>query len=178
MCFIVLIVNTPTQYRLIIITVTSDYDGKGYKCNINKQILKDTFHKLTKLKRQMKKIIFIFFIALTSHINAQNETIFFRAFEKADATTLNNYMANSVEFCLLDDQNLVKGNAVPAKIQSFISTYNIQRVEIMHNGTSKDKSSQYFVAKAISTKGDFRVFVYAKGSLGPNSVKEIRIDKF
>jgi hypothetical protein len=51
-------------------------------------------------------------------------------------------------------------------------------MEAMHNGTSKDKTTQYKVVKMVSAQGTYRIFIYSEGEIRPQSVKEIRIDKF
>jgi len=88
------------------------------------------------------------------------------------------YMEDNIDFCLFEDQQIMSKKAALSKFKSFLNNHKILSVEVIHKGTSKDKSSQYKVAKLTTSTDTFRVFVYASGEIGAKTVKEIRIDKF
>lgn len=118
------------------------------------------------------------FLILPFVINAQQETAFFNAFKKQDVVTMESFMMDRLEFCILDDQKMLSKNKVLAKMTEFFTAQKISDVQIIHNGSSKDNSSQYHVAKVTTDKSVYRLFVYSSGKLQANSIKEIRLDKF
>lgn len=63
-------------------------------------------------------------------------------------------------------------------MKKFISAEDIKSVEEIHQGTSKQKSSGYKVAKLTTSKGVYRLFVYSENSGKSLRVKEVRVDKF
>jgi hypothetical protein len=127
----------------------------------------------------VKKLIVLFFSFLsTLAIGQQNETAFFNALKTSDITTMDAYLQPNIDFCIFEDQQVLPKKDALAKLRNFLSTHKIVNVEVIHKGVSKDKTSQYKVAKVTTSKETFRVFVYGTGEIKANSVKEIRIDKF
>jgi UDP-2,3-diacylglucosamine pyrophosphatase LpxH len=109
---------------------------------------------------------------------SQSEAEFFKAFKNADIQAMDPYMVENVDFCIFEDQQLLAKKVALTKLKTFLSTYKISAVDVIHQGTSKDKKTQYKVAKVTTNKETFRVFVYVVGDFKTGSVKEIRIDKF
>ena len=87
-------------------------------------------------------------------------------------------MEDNIDFCLFEDQQIMSKKSALNKFKSFLNSHKVTGIEVMHKGTSKDKSSQYKVAKLITTTDTFRIFVYSSGEIGSKTIKEIRIDKF
>ncbi len=112
------------------------------------------------------------------HMFGQGETAFFNAIKKNDMATVSNYMQNQLDFCIFDNQEYLSKNDATSKLNQFLGKYKIQSVEVIHQGASKGKTSQFKVAKLTTSTETFRVFVYTTGNFGSQSVKEIRIDKF
>jgi hypothetical protein len=127
---------------------------------------------------EMKNVLILFFLLLGSQVFAQNEAGFFSAFKNGDITTMETYLEDNIDFCLFEDQQILNKKVAMTKLKSFLSSHKVNSVEVIHKGTSKDKSSQYKVAKVTTAKDVFRVFVYTSGEIGAKTVKEIRIDKF
>jgi hypothetical protein len=126
----------------------------------------------------MKNIVVLFFLVMTSGLNAQNEASFFAALKNNDTSIMDTYLEDNIDFCLFEDQQIMSKSAALTKLKSFLTNHKISAVEVIHKGSSKDKSSRYKVAKLTTNKDTFRVFVYASGEIGAKTVKEIRIDKF
>ncbi|MBK8347525.1 MAG: DUF4783 domain-containing protein [Saprospiraceae bacterium] len=126
----------------------------------------------------MKNFLIICLLALSSQVFSQNETAFFSAFKAADATAMESYLEDNIDFCLFEDQQIMNKKAALTKLKAFLATNKILSVEVIHKGASKDRTSQYKVAKMTTSKDTFRVFVYASGEIGAKTIKEIRIDKF
>lgn len=126
----------------------------------------------------MKNLIFVLFLMSSGSIFSQSDASFFTALKNSDIATLDSYLEDNIDFCLFEDQQIMSKSAALNKLKAFLSNHKISAVEVIHKGSSKDKSSRYKVAKITTSKDTFRVFVYASGEIGAKTVKEIRIDKF
>ena len=100
------------------------------------------------------------------------------ALKNNDTDLLETYLEYNIDFCLFEDQQILSKKVAMSKLKIFLDNHKIISVDVIHKGTSKDKTSQYKVAKITTSKDTFRVFVFASGEIGLKSVKEIRIDKF
>ena len=132
----------------------------------------------TNQQQSVKHIIFILILFISSHISGQNESTFFNALKTGDIVTMDSFMEDNIDFCLFEDQQIMSKKSALNKFKSFLNSHKVTGIEVMHKGTSKDKSSQYKVAKLITTTDTFRIFVYSSGEIGSKTIKEIRIDKF
>lgn len=126
----------------------------------------------------MKNLIFVLFLMSSGSIFSQSDASFFTALKNSDIATLESYLEDNIDFCLFEDQQIMSKSAALNKLKAFLSNHKISSVEVIHKGSSKDKSSRYKVAKITTSRDTFRVFVYASGEIGAKTVKEIRIDKF
>jgi hypothetical protein len=126
----------------------------------------------------MKNLIFVLFLMSSGSIFSQSDASFFTALKNSDIATLDSYLEDNIDFCLFEDQQIMSKSAALNKLKAFLSNHKISAVEVIHKGSSKDKSSRYKVAKITTSRDTFRVFVYASGEIGAKTVKEIRIDKF
>jgi len=132
----------------------------------------------TNHKQNVKHIIYFVLLFISSLTFGQTEANFFSALKSGDTASMEPYMEDNIDFCLFEDQQIMSKKAALSKFKSFLNNHKILSVEVIHKGTSKDKSSQYKVAKLTTSTDTFRVFVYASGEIGAKTVKEIRIDKF
>jgi len=124
------------------------------------------------------KYLLLLFVFITPNLNAQTEDAFFNAIKNGDISILDSYLKDQIDFCLFEDQQVMNKRAALTKLKTFIDSNKASGIEIMHKGTSKDKSTNYKVARLNTATGNYRVFVYTVGNLGVNTVKEIRIDRF
>ena len=109
----------------------------------------------------------------------QSENNFFNALKNNDTASLEVYLQDQIDLCIIDNQQILNKSTAINKLSTFLSSHKITAIEVLHKGNSKDKSSQYKVAKLTTAGGPFRVFVYSTSQeMGPKTVKEIRIDKF
>jgi hypothetical protein len=126
----------------------------------------------------MKNIVVLFFLVMTVGLSAQSEASFFAALKNNDTNVMDTYLEDHIDFCLFEDQQILKKSEALSKLKTFLRNHKISSVEVIHKGSSKDKSSRYKVAKITTNKDTFRLFVYASGEIGAKTIKEIRIDKF
>jgi hypothetical protein len=126
----------------------------------------------------VKQFIIILFSLFSIHLSAQSEAGFFNAMKNLDVAEMNNYLEDKIDFCIFEDQQIMNKKDALLKLKNFLASNKIIDIEVMHKGASKDKSSQYKVAKITTQKETFRVFVYTSGGISTKTIKEIRIDKF
>ena len=126
----------------------------------------------------MKQLFYIFITIFSVQIYGQNDNNFFTALKNNNIDILETYLEDNIDFCLFEDQQILGKKIAMKKLNIFLNNHKILSVDVIHKGTSKDKTSQYKVAKLTTSKETFRVFVFAAGEIGAKSVKEIRIDKF
>jgi hypothetical protein len=122
-----------------------------------------------------------FILLITFHsfsLTAQTDDAFFNALRNSDYNTLESFLQDNLDFCLFEDQQIMNKKAALTKLRSFIDANRPTGIELMHKGTSKDKSTNYKVARLNTSSGNYRVFIYSVGPLGPKSIKEVRIDRF
>ncbi|MBK8056234.1 MAG: DUF4783 domain-containing protein [Saprospiraceae bacterium] len=126
----------------------------------------------------MKHIFFMLFITSHFYLVGQNESSFINALKNAETTSMEVYLEDKIDFCIFEDQQILPKRSAMLKLKDFLNSNKITNAEVIHKGTSKDKSSQYKVVKITTAKETFRMFVYASGEIGAKTIKEIRIDKF
>jgi hypothetical protein len=126
----------------------------------------------------VKQIFLVCIFTISTQAYGQNETAFFNALKNVETATIESYLEDNIDFCLFEDQQIMSKKVALAKLKSFLNNQKILSVEVIHQGTSKDKSSQYKVAKITTSRDVFRLFVYASGQIGPKTIKELRVDKF
>jgi len=125
-----------------------------------------------------KQFLTIFFLGFAYVVSAQNENTFFTALKNSDTASMEIFMEDNLDFCLFEDQQILTKKVALGKLKEFLQTHKVTAVEVIHKGTSKDKSSQYKVVKLVTPRETFRMFVYSSGEIGARTIKEIRIDKF
>lgn len=126
----------------------------------------------------MKQLLLVLMVTGSAQLFGQNASNFFNAPKNNDTDLLETYLEDDIDFCLFEDQQILSKKVAMSKLKIFLDNHKIISVDVIHKGTSKDKTSQYKVAKITTSKDTFRVFVFASGEIGLKSVKEIRIDKF
>jgi hypothetical protein len=126
----------------------------------------------------VKKYLILTLISISSFLSAQSESAFLASFKAGDTQALETYLTDNIDFCLFEDQQILAKKVAMTKLKTFLSGHKVSSIEVIHKGTSKDKTSQYKVAKVVTSKETFRLFVYGTGDFKAGTVKEIRIDKF
>lgn len=126
----------------------------------------------------MHKYLIGLFLLITVQMQGQGDTAFFNAIKNNDMATVGNYFQDQIDFCIFDNQEFISKKEALTKLNQFISKHKTQSIEVIHQGTSKGKTTQFKVAKLITDKETYRIFVYTTSDFGNKSVKEIRIDKF
>ena len=132
------------------------------------------------MKKHSTRIVCSMVMLIVSHfyLTGQNETSFVNSLKNNETTAMEVYLEDKIDFCIFEDQQIMLKKAAMLKLKDFLNSYKIVNAEIIHKGTSKDKSSQYKVVKITTNKETFRMFIYASGEIGAKTIKEIRIDKF
>jgi hypothetical protein len=111
-------------------------------------------------------------------LSAQHEQKFFNGLKNMDMMVVEFYLSDKTDITIIDDQQILSRKPAVSLLKNFLDLHKPQSWELMHTGSSKDKTSQYKVVKLYTIQGTFRVFVYTNGPLTTSSIKEIRIDEF
>ena len=111
-------------------------------------------------------------------VSGQSSNELINSIKSVNMPAVETYLQDKIEFCIQEDQQILPRGVASKKFKAFLDEHKPVSLDIIHEGSSKDKSTQYKVAKLVSAKGTFRIFIYSTGEIRQNSVKEIRIDKF
>ncbi len=123
-------------------------------------------------------ILVLLFTSFISQLRAQSPNEFFKAVGSSNLVLIESYLYDEVDLCIKDDQQLNNKGKAFARLKTFLASHIVEKVEPMHNGASKGKSSEYKVAKLTTKNGIYRLFVYSENTRGKTLVKEVRIEKF
>ncbi len=122
----------------------------------------------------MKSLFFALFATVS--FGQTTSTALTKAIAAGDVSTISSYMDETVEVCLLNiDDFLAKEKAIEA-MNSFYATHSPKSFNIIHQGESKGKGSQYFIGN-LKTDGDsFRVFIALENTGGKELIQQIRFE--
>jgi len=123
----------------------------------------------------MKSILLALFTVVSISSYAQSEVNFLNALGESNVSKLSSYLADNVNLCINDSQEMVPKSEVIKKVQSTLIDQGIENFKLLHQGKSNDKSSSYRVARIKTKSSMFRVFAYSEGDK-EGKVIEVRID--
>ena len=121
-------------------------------------------------------ILFLFIVQ--GGLISQNEKAFTQAVTASDVASLSDMFGRSVDFTILDNQEILSGKAAAQKLISFLENKQLRQIKVIHEGKSKHKTSQYKVFKVITAQETYRLFVYASSENNERTIEEIRLDRF
>jgi hypothetical protein len=121
-------------------------------------------------------ILFLFIVQ--GGLISQNEKAFTQAVTASDVASLSDMFGRSVDFTILDNQEILSGKAAAQKLISFLENKQLRQIKVIHEGKSKHKTSQYKVFKVITAQETYRLFVYASSENNEGTIEEIRLDRF
>ncbi len=126
----------------------------------------------------MKQLFIILATLMSGFVFSQGETAFFNALKSSDQSSIESYLSNRIELCIFENQQMLPRKTASQKISDFLKSNKVSQIDIIHQGTSKDKTSNFKVAKLSTSQGDYRLFVYYSGNIANSTIKEVRIDRF
>lgn len=98
-------------------------------------------------------------------------------FRQGNARVLSNYLANSIDLSILNnDKTLSKTQAI-SELESFFNTNKPKSFNQVHQGNSKGRDSYYCIGELETSNAKYRVYVYFKSTGATSQVQEIRMDK-
>ncbi len=112
-------------------------------------------------------------LMLQVSLQAQSDRVF-DLLESKNISALSALMADEVELCIEEGQDLIDKSEALKSIEMLLNDIEVKSCVKMHNGSTKKGSSSYQVGKLISTKKVYRVFVYLENEV----IQEIRFDPF
>jgi hypothetical protein len=126
------------------------------------------------------RVGFLFIFLFLAHVGliSQNEKAFTQAISSSDVASLSGMFGSSVDFTILDNQEILSGRAAAQKLISFLENKQLRQIKVIHEGKSKHKTSQYKVFKVITAQETFRLFIYASAENRDGTIEEVRLDRF
>ncbi len=125
----------------------------------------------------MKTLIILFAFLLPVSTVTPNLTPVTKALSEGDASTLSNYLDNSVDLTLLDKQTVVDKATATSNLREFFAKNKPKSFNTVHQGTSKGADSHYTIGELNVSNGNFRVYLYYTNMGEKPVIKEIRIEK-
>ncbi len=114
----------------------------------------------------------------TSLIGQSKEKVFFKAMAESDIETVASLIGKRVELCLLDEQDMYGKRQAVNIVEEWLSDAKPTSFTELHGGESKDEKTYYKVAKLMTSKGSYRVFVLIDSSTPDGTIKKIQVDAF
>jgi Domain of unknown function (DUF4783) len=125
----------------------------------------------------MKTLVILFSLFMPLFFNAPNIAPITKALSEGDASTLGNYLDDSVEITVLAAQNVYDRAQATKTLNDFFTKNKPRSFNAVHQGTSKGSASHYTIGDLGSASGTYRVYLYYK-SVGEKAIiQEIRIEK-
>ncbi len=125
----------------------------------------------------MKTLIIIFSLLMPVSFDQPNIAAITKALSEGDASTLSNYMDNTVELTILASQNVYSKVQATTVLNDFFAKNKPRSFNAVHQGSSKGSSSHYTIGDMSSTTGTYRVYLYYKSVGDKAIIQEIRIEK-
>ncbi len=122
----------------------------------------------------MKYILLICSLMLLNNATAQDLRTVFKAIGSNSVKSLSDYIADDLEVCIGDEQDLYSKSEGIEVVTQFLTKINVKSCSQIHKGASKSKNSAYRVGKLKGANGEeYRVFVYYERK----QIVELRFDK-
>lgn len=100
-----------------------------------------------------------------------------RAISAGDVATLGQYLDETVEIAVMDNEDLYdKSQALPV-LKGFFGKYQPKSFSQVHQGTSKGSDSVYCIGNLVTSQGAFRVYIYMRVEGSKYWIQELRFDK-
>ncbi len=125
----------------------------------------------------MKTLIVIFSLLMPVSFDQPNIAAVTKALSEGDASTLSNYLDNTVELTILASQNVYNKAQTTTVLNDFFAKNKPRLFNAVHQGSSKGSSSHYTIGDLSSATGTYRVYLYYKSVGEKPVIQEIRIEK-
>ena len=125
----------------------------------------------------MKTLIVIFALLMPVAMEQPNLATVTKALSEGDASTLGNYLDNTVELTILASQNVYNKAQATAVLNDFFTKNKPRSFNAVHQGSSKGSASHYTIGDLSSATGNYRVYLYYKSVGDKPVIQEIRIEK-
>lgn len=111
------------------------------------------------------------------HLKAQSPDDFFNAIKQTDYKLMQDYMADNINLCIIDDVQFNSKSQAISRIKNILNNNQIVSLSPIHVGAAKESKSTYKVAKLVTSKASYRLFVYSEKTGSNWKVVEVRFDK-
>ena len=123
----------------------------------------------------MKSILIILIVSSSISICAQEQL--HQALKDGNADLISSFFGETVTISIFEqDQSLKKEKAI-AMTKNFFDAHKISGFTLMHEGASRDLTSQYLIGRMASKDQNFRVFINYQNVNEQLIINELRIEK-
>ena len=126
------------------------------------------------MKTMKQLLLAVLFVPL---LNGSNMDAITRAISTGDVNALGQYLDQTVEIAIPNQEDLYEKAEASAILKGFFSQHVPKAFSQVHQGTSKGNDSLYCIGNLTTSNGTFRVYIYMHLQNGKLSIQELRFDK-
>jgi len=126
------------------------------------------------------KTFWIFCISLLflGSISAQDGNKLLKALASGQTQKVTRHFAPKVEVCYGDDVFFLPKAKAADKFAAIIKDLNPKSITPLHKGSSDNHSANYIIGDVKSSKGRYRLFIFAKKRGEKIIIKEVRLEPY
>ena len=102
---------------------------------------------------------------------------FFDYLIKSDFDQMKMFFDENVDLCIDNFDKRVGKEEAMNKLQTFMKSNVPISYTIRHKGNSKGQQSNYYVSELLTSKSNYRLFVYFDKKNGSHKISEMRLEK-
>lgn len=121
--------------------------------------------------------LFLLAVLFVPLLNGSNMDAITRAISTGDVNTLGQYLDQTVEIAIPNQEDLYEKAQASAILKGFFSQNVPKGFSQVHQGSSKGNDSIYCIGNLSTSTGIFRVYIYMHLQNGKLSIQELRFDK-
>lgn len=129
----------------------------------------------------MKRLLLIFVLTIialpTIHLSAQTSNVstkLIRAFETGNVELLATLLNDNVELVIPNTENFFTKQQAKSILADFFRKNPVVDFNVLHKGTKENAS--FLIGTLVSSRGSFRVSVFARKNKGESLVYQLRIE--
>mmetsp|Transcript_13547 Transcript_13547/g.20507 ORF Transcript_13547/g.20507 Transcript_13547/m.20507 type:complete len:129 (-) Transcript_13547:12-398(-) len=99
------------------------------------------------------------------------------AFSNGNAKAIASYFLPTVDYAILDDEDMLPADQVAQKLAKFFSAAGVKDFKVKHKGKSK-LDDHYRIGDLVTSKGTYRVTYFLKKGKQGMKIKQLRIEEY
>ncbi len=127
----------------------------------------------------MKSILFAimtFFFISSARSQGGNQLI--QELSQGHYKKVSRHFAPKLEICYGDEVYFLPKAKAASKFEKILKGLHPTSIKALHKGVSDNRASKYIIGEIKSSKGNHRIFIFAKKRDGRLVIQEVRIEPF